>query len=354
MAAFRKNFQLCIWGAGGRILGAGWLASGGVILTCHHVINGHMDNIWGDFPLLDAKKRIKLNACQKYSCSVETDINDIAVLKAVSDEFLPEGALSASVCDPNEQLYNRSVTLYGFPEKLAHGDSVKGILKDSIEGGWVQIDYEPGQRLVCEGFSGTAVWDTVNGVVVGMAVATKCTPDGITSAYMIPISILAKAWPYLAAFKEKLDEKRPGLVPIITKMCNRDPQDDDFCEQFITRCKERRREPQFYVIHGKENECHDSLVRRLESKHIKRFITKGDLGDFRKRVIQRPFYLPLTYQRGFEFRKRQLQKQLLECFGGDVYRHEPPESVAELCRLPHLCERKYPVIILSHRLDAKA
>lgn len=55
----------------------------------------------------------------------------------------------------------------------------------------------------------------------------------------------------------------PNLGPLVSKMCDRRPQEDDFRGFFLSGLRERPGAPQVFIIHGEEGECHESLVERL-------------------------------------------------------------------------------------------
>ena len=54
-----------------------------------------------------------------------------------------------------------------------------------------------------------------------------------------------------------------NLGPIIFKKCNRVPQINDFWGFFQKSIKEQPKQPQFYFIHGEEQEGHESFIDRL-------------------------------------------------------------------------------------------
>jgi len=60
-----------------------------------------------------------------------------------------------------------------------------------------------------------------------------------------------------------LSGAEPKLGPLVSKMCNRRPQEDGFRGFFLQNIEDRPGAPQIYVIHGEEGECHESLVERL-------------------------------------------------------------------------------------------
>jgi serine/threonine protein kinase len=56
---------------------------------------------------------------------------------------------------------------------------------------------------------------------------------------------------------------RGGAGRLVSKMCDRRAQEDDFRAFFVSERRARPGVPQFYVVSGIEGECHSSLVERL-------------------------------------------------------------------------------------------
>jgi hypothetical protein len=56
---------------------------------------------------------------------------------------------------------------------------------------------------------------------------------------------------------------KPKPAPIVIKKCNRNDQVNDFMNFFLERSKKCPHRPHFYIIHGNDDEGHDSLLERL-------------------------------------------------------------------------------------------
>lgn len=207
----------------------------------------------------------------------------------------------------------------------------------------MQFDHDLTSRLVAEGFSGTAVWDRTNQCVVGMIVA-KQTRDNMTSGYMIPMETLTRAWPALSSSGRGPDGGKPRLGPLVAKMCDRSLQDHGFWTFFQKTWESCPKQPQIFVIHGKEGECHESLVAHLRATRVSGYLQRQASGT----VIQHN--LPFGFDGDIHHRKRQLACQLTESLGTPSC--APVFTVEELCALPGIRDGKHPVVVLSHDLDA--
>lgn len=344
-ASIIKSFLVRIWGPRNNPVGAGWLVAGGHILTCAHLIPDKGQAISLDFPLL-GRQRYSAAVVKLFEVKEDAavdDIEDIAILKPMPDGALPDGAEPAPVWDRHVELYDRAVLACGFPEGMDHGDWVDGALKGFTAKGWVQLDHAMTSRCVSKGFSGTVVWDKQSASVIGMIVGIH-TRGQQTSAYMIPITTLAKAWPSLRSPKQKTDDEKPLLGSLVPKLCNRINQDyhfKTFCRTQYERCP---RQPQTYVVHGKEGECHASLVARLRDTRVRKLINSN----LKATVAPFQIDLPLPFEGDFESRRDILTDRLAEAFGG--FSSGPGFMVSDLVNLPGV--RRYPLIMFTHDIDA--
>lgn len=178
--------------------GAGILVSKRHILTCAHVVDpliaGQEEAVHIDFPLLDGSPALKANVAimiHPVEFPVVGQAEDICVLETAAGNSLPAEAEPARFTDPEDhEFYDRPVKILGFPAGSDSGDWVDGRLKDLVGTGRVQMDHELASKTVARGFSGAAMWDRDNRVVVGMTVCRN-ERDGKISAYMIPVVLLA-------------------------------------------------------------------------------------------------------------------------------------------------------------------
>ena len=126
------------------------------------------------------------------------DLEDIAVLELTGERPVAGEVKPLPVAVLAETDYfDRSVRMCGFAKDT--GDWVEGKLQGRVGTGWVQIDQEVGRLNVAAGFSGTAVWDKRENVIVGMIVSIA-TRENIRSGFMIPAASLMRAWPALEAY----------------------------------------------------------------------------------------------------------------------------------------------------------
>ena len=319
-------------------------------MTCAHVISELGDEITLDFPVLSTEKK-KASAKRIYPVKENPtigDIEDIAVLELLSNQELPNGASPATV--KIEDTYDHEMSACGFPKDKPGGSWIDGVIKGGIQDGRIQFDQITDKKFVKQRFSGTAVWDKKVKAVVGMVVAKDTDSDGISTGYMFPGSTLIKAWPELGSKVADTSETKSTKGRFEHKMCNRGKQVGDF-EKFFDKHKEKiisgKKPPQIYIIHGREDECHHSLVERFQHEKIKQFkkITFNDT------VMPSLEILPLEFDGDLEARKDRLSRNLFKLFdenypGSDFSNR----SFREFCIEMGL--NKHGIIMLSHDIVA--
>ncbi|MEN8261740.1 MAG: serine protease, partial [Pseudomonadota bacterium] len=193
--------------------GAGFIASNKHIVTCAHVVGDALgipregeappdESLWVDLPLLENSKPIEAKALVWHPVRDEVErgeLEDIAVLELCPGESFPEEILPAPIIVLDDSaFFDCPVRIYGFPEGMGSGDWLAGHLQGPVSSGWIQLDQQLGQQVAASGFSGTPVWDTQENAIVGIIISTRAR-DGVTSAYMMPASRLAAAWPDIDA-----------------------------------------------------------------------------------------------------------------------------------------------------------
>ncbi|MGE0130706.1 MAG: DUF4062 domain-containing protein [Blastocatellales bacterium] len=113
-------------------------------------------------------------------------------------------------------------------------------------------------------------------------------------------------------------ERGPNLGSLVTRMCDRKAQEEDFADFFREQLKGRRGAPQIFLIHGEESECPWSLVDRLSrtrlqdyahhrwgeqhgvvTEKIVEWIYEGALDERQERLIARLF---TQFDRNYEYR----------------------------------------------------
>ncbi|MFD9591897.1 trypsin-like peptidase domain-containing protein [Kitasatospora sp. NPDC059973] len=97
----------------------------------------------------------------------------------------------------SEDVWGNPVRVFGFPVGRSDGVWHSGVLRDRQGGGLMQVDLAAGGYRVSGGFSGSPVWDDRLGGVVGMVVVAEAGDPA--ASYLIPTDGLIAAWPELRA-----------------------------------------------------------------------------------------------------------------------------------------------------------
>ncbi len=206
--------------ADGRVVGAGFLVGERHILTCTHVISqalGLPDSpadapqgvISLDFPLVSP--HTFLTACVVQWCPPLSDgRGDIAGLELQGD---PPTKAEVVRFAPADDVWKHEFSVLGFPTGYDDGVWATGRLLGRQAMNWIQIEDVKAQGFaVAPGFSGTPVWDTQLQGVVGMVVAAS-RPTETRTAFVIPLDVLAAAWPLLTVPPGKPRNPYKGLRP---------------------------------------------------------------------------------------------------------------------------------------------
>ncbi|MEV7189472.1 trypsin-like peptidase domain-containing protein [Kitasatospora sp. NPDC093102] len=195
---------------GGRPVGAAFLISGRLLLTCSHVvaaIAGIPDDqalppdfpVTLDFPLLPGCPQVE--ATVQFSVPVATDNSgDVAVLRLVDTP--PAGAVALRVLE-SDQLAGHHWRAFGFPRYSGPGGSKDAGIwtRGTIEGregtGWWQLTCDESAGFpLAGGFSGAPVWDEQFHGVIGVVVAVEGDQRRRTG-YALTVESLAREWPQL-------------------------------------------------------------------------------------------------------------------------------------------------------------
>lgn len=170
--------------AGGPIVGGGFLVAPGLVCTCAHVVAQALGTDAGspeppqgrvelDFPLVgstlpdtpsDGGRGAGLASVVSWRPVLADDTGDLALLRM---EAPPPRTAVPWLVGANE-LWDHSVRVFGFPSGNDHGVWVAGKLHTLQGAGWVQMQSEAGPAIE-RGFSGSPVWDTDLGGVVGIS-----------------------------------------------------------------------------------------------------------------------------------------------------------------------------------------
>jgi hypothetical protein len=205
--AERQPWRVRVLGPRGPV-GAGFLVDQRHVLTCAHVVANALDvpddgprpvgTVQVDFAPAGPSPPIPAHVREEGWTPVGADDRgDVAVLELQGD--LPGSVGPAPLRQP-ARLRGRAVSTFGYPRGIEHGEwahaTVSGFAGPSDE--WVQLDGTTvtGRRIE-RGFSGAAVYDQTARGVVGMVVAEDKQAE-VKIAWMIPVEVLARAWPPLA------------------------------------------------------------------------------------------------------------------------------------------------------------
>ncbi len=183
--------------AAGHVVGAGFLTTNELVLTCAHVLGGAPPaaQVTVEFPLLPADARTTARVVGWHPID-ESGGGDIAVLRL---DAMPPSATPARLSSVPTR-WGEQVRVFGFPPDLGsdHGVWVEAELRAATGAGWLQIESVPGRRRIGPGFSGSPVFAPAAGGVVGMLVAAELG-TGTTTSYVITVETLLSAHPRIAA-----------------------------------------------------------------------------------------------------------------------------------------------------------
>ncbi|MGY5138382.1 nSTAND1 domain-containing NTPase, partial [Streptomyces nigrescens] len=166
---------------GDEVVGAGFLVAPDVVCTCAHVVayalglprdtgTAPSEAVRVEFPLLrDAGGAVPAVRARVVSWKplLDDDSGDVALLRL--DRRVPNARPVALV--DGASVWGHSFRAYGFPDGGDQGVWATGTLRSVQGAGWVQMDADPSSRQITKGYSGAAVWDDVQGGVVGLTVA---------------------------------------------------------------------------------------------------------------------------------------------------------------------------------------
>jgi formylglycine-generating enzyme required for sulfatase activity len=196
--------------ADGAVVGGGLLATERHVISCAHVVavaagqrlgavDPPTDPVHLDLARLPAAGSLQARVV----CWVPPgpDGGDIAVLELTTPA--PVAARPAPLV-ADDDLWHHRFRVLGFPAGHDNGIYATGVLLGRQRTGWLQLEgtATTGARVE-RGFSGAPVWDENLDCVAGMIVATV-TPAQAKAGFLIPVDLLANAWPPLA------DHRRPA------------------------------------------------------------------------------------------------------------------------------------------------
>ncbi|MDT0343276.1 nSTAND1 domain-containing NTPase [Streptomyces litchfieldiae] len=184
-------------GRDGGVAGAGFLAAGGVVLTCAHVVRAAGIGPGGEltlaFPGLPGAPRLPGTVLAEGWRS--RDAEDVAVVRLAG---APPGVAPLALGAARGCRGHR-VASFGFPAQAPPGGHFGYGEAGDLLGGDGLLQLSRANDLTT-GFSGGAVVDEVTGLVIGM-VTSIAAPDphlkGQDIAYATPAEVLREVWPEL-------------------------------------------------------------------------------------------------------------------------------------------------------------
>jgi Trypsin-like peptidase domain len=206
--------------ADGRVVGAGFLVGEWQVLTCAHVISQALEladyasdppqgAVALDFPLIAPRTPCTAKVVQ-WCPPLADGRGDIAGLE-LQDEP-PTGAEIVRFASAGD-VWEHPFRAFGFPAGYDDGVWATGRLLGRQATDWVMIEDVKAQGFtIAPGFSGTPVWDTQAQGVVGMVVAAS-RPTETKTAFVIPLDVLAAAWPLMAVPQGEPRNPYKGLRP---------------------------------------------------------------------------------------------------------------------------------------------
>ena len=200
-----------LWGHDGSVVGAGFLAPRGVVVTCAHVVNAALGHeqlrtaeprgvIRLDLPWAAGKTEFR-GSIVAWRPPVQPDMHrsdpcvDIAVLQLMGDDLPTEAALQPQ--SPAAVPEDAGFRVMGFPLGSDSGAAARGTVRTTDADGWhlVEADRSYG-RTMGPGFSGApAIADDRHRRLLGMIDITNADER---RGVLIPVEALMCAWPPLA------------------------------------------------------------------------------------------------------------------------------------------------------------
>jgi hypothetical protein len=189
--------------------GMGVVVDTRLVLTCAHVVNDALgraqrsteqpdkdrDKVPVSFPYAKDAKPVLAGVLRWYPIGPDHP-SDIAVLEL--DTAIPGNVGVAKLVPASaKDVEDHPCAVFGLTLKNSGGDSADGTIKAMRPDRTIAIEGTgPAVPFIEPGYSGAGVWDKKLGAVVGMVVSKK-ESDTLLVAYMIPVSILKRAWPSL-------------------------------------------------------------------------------------------------------------------------------------------------------------
>ncbi len=219
-----KQSAVCLWGNGkgqNKPKGAGVLIADRYILTCAHVVKECLaaeENKLKDllqetvnitFPF--SKESTNYKAKVIFYEEPNNQSGDVAGLQLIDPR--PEDT-KPTMLYVTAGFWGKEFRIFGFPQPYDEGVWASGEFRDEAASGWIQVDDKQQGRGIRQGFSGSGVWHSELGCIVGIMSAATTTGK---TAFLIPTYILNKVWNKVAIPKESLFKNPEPNLPSLPK-----------------------------------------------------------------------------------------------------------------------------------------
>ncbi|MGK7872613.1 MAG: trypsin-like peptidase domain-containing protein [Xenococcaceae cyanobacterium] len=202
MSAPFESSVVRIYAKSGKVVGAGFLVSYKLILTCAHVVDDALgisrktvrmptEEVSLDFPLLPPGQMLKARVVFWRPVNPNEREEDIAALEL--ENPLPQKAQPVLLI-PSDDVWEHPFQVVGFPKGQPNGVWASGVLRKATAKEWVQLEdvNQTGFRIEA-GFSGALVWNQKLQLVAGMAVSAEQERTEARAAFIIPAKLLLEA-----------------------------------------------------------------------------------------------------------------------------------------------------------------
>lgn len=197
-----------IYDSENKVVGAGFLVTGGYVLTCAHVITAALSisdsapdcplqEVKLDFPMADSQedangktKEVWAEVIVWFSRDDGSKTSDIAGLKLKNITQLDIKPMQLDSLQ--EFAEERKLKIFGFPNDFINGRMATTTPEGTIVNKWIQVKSTDISAIVIdEGFSGAPVLDVKMNSIVGMIVARDTSQPGVS--FFIPKEVLIPA-----------------------------------------------------------------------------------------------------------------------------------------------------------------
>lgn len=195
-ASYARSIARILDGSG-MVVGAGFLVAPDVVATCAHVVNVALDRdpadermprglLPIDFPMSEQPGEpptTVIARVSRWSPIRDDGTGDVALLRLAA---VRPGARVPPLRGSGD-LWNHRFRVLGFPADMVDGVWATGRIRGMQGTGWLQMQGAATDQGIDEGYSGSPVWDSTIGAVVGMTVA-RARDRATTTAYVLPMA----------------------------------------------------------------------------------------------------------------------------------------------------------------------